>query len=86
MEKLKKVILNNQFKISIPTWNEKLELSDGSYSVSHLQDSFEYFIEKHETVTDSSPIRIYVNKTENIITFRIKIGYHLEHLTSFWHH
>ena len=25
---------NNKFKISAPTWNDKLELPDGSYSVS----------------------------------------------------
>ena len=24
---------NNKFKISAPTWNEELELPDGSYSV-----------------------------------------------------
>ena len=31
---------------------------------------------------DNPPIRIYVNKTENRITFRIKAGYYLELLTS----
>ena len=33
---------NNKFKISAPTWNDKFELSDGSYSVSDIQDYFEY--------------------------------------------
>ena len=28
---------NNKFKISAPTWNEKFELPDGSYSVSIIQ-------------------------------------------------
>ena len=32
-EKYKKVIKNNEFKVSAPTWNEELELPDGSYSV-----------------------------------------------------
>ena len=27
---------NNKFKISAPTWNDKLELPDGSYSVSNI--------------------------------------------------
>ena len=27
---------NNKFKISAPTWNDKFELSDGSYSVSDI--------------------------------------------------
>ena len=33
---------NNKFKIPAPTWNDKLELPDGSYSVSDIQDYFEY--------------------------------------------
>ena len=33
---------NNKFKISAPTWNGKFELPDGSYSVSDIQDYFEY--------------------------------------------
>ena len=31
---------NNKFKISAPTWNDKFELPDGSYSVSDIQDYF----------------------------------------------
>ena len=31
---------NNKFKISAPTWSEEFELSDGSYSVSDIQDYF----------------------------------------------
>ena len=33
---------NNKFKISAPTWNDKFELPDGSYSVSDIQDYFGY--------------------------------------------
>ena len=33
---------NKIFKISEPTWNDKFELPDGSYSVSDIQDYFEY--------------------------------------------
>ena len=72
MEKIKK----SYKKISAPTWNEEFELSDGSYSVSDIQDYFHY--KKHETVTDNPPIKIYVNKIENRITFRIKTVYYLE--------
>ena len=32
----------NKFKISAPTWNDKFELPDGLYSVSNIQDYFEY--------------------------------------------
>ena len=33
---------NNKFKISAATWNNKFELPDGSYSISDIQDCFEY--------------------------------------------
>ena len=29
---------NNKFKISAPTWSDKCELPDGSYSISDIQD------------------------------------------------
>ena len=33
---------NNKFKISTPTWNDEFKLPDGSYSVSDIQDYFQY--------------------------------------------
>ena len=54
---------NNKFKISAPTWNDEFNLPDGSYSVSDIQEYFEYIIKKHETITDNPPVQIYVNKT-----------------------
>ena len=33
---------------------------------------FKYIIKKHEKVTNNLPTRIRVNKTENIIIFKIK--------------
>ena len=36
---------------------------------------------KHQTMTDNCPIRIYVSKIENRITFKIKADYYLELLT-----
>ena len=53
---------NNKFKISAPTWNDKCDLSDGSYSASDIQDYFEYIIKKHEAIADNPPVQIYVNK------------------------
>ena len=81
MEKYKKSYNNNTFKISAPAWNEEFELADGSYSVSDIQDYFDNILKKHETVTDNPSIRIYINKIENRITFKIKTGYYLELLT-----
>ena len=39
---IKSLYNNNKYKISAPTWNDKFELPDGSYSVSDIQDYFEY--------------------------------------------
>ena len=69
---------NNKFKISAPTWNEESELPHGSYSISDIQDYFEYILKKHSESVDNPPIRIYVNRSENRITFKIKSGYYLE--------
>ena len=72
---------NNKFKISSPTWNEEFTLPDRSYSVSDIQDYFQYILKKHGENTDKPSIQIYVNKIENRITFKIKNGYSLELLT-----
>ena len=56
---------NNKFKISAPTWNEEFELPDGSYSISDIQDYFEYILKKHS----------------DRITFKIKSGYYVDLLT-----
>ena len=69
---------NNKFKISAPTWNDEFELPDGSYSISDIQDYFDYILKKHGKDTDKPSVQIYVNKTENRITFKIKNGYSLE--------
>ena len=78
---IKRSYSNNKFKISAPTWNYKFELRDGSYSVSNIQDYFEYIFKKHGENIDKPSVKIYVNKIENRITFKIKNGYSLELLT-----
>ena len=60
------------------TWNDKFELTDGSYSVSDIQDYFEYIIKKHKTLTDNSLVRIYVKKNREYSYIKIKAGYYLE--------
>ena len=72
---------NNKFKISAPTWSDEFELPDGSYSVSDIQDYFEYILKKHSESVHDPPIEIFVSKNENRITFKIKNGYYLELLT-----
>ena len=57
---------NNKFKIS---------------ALSDIQDYFEYILKKHCESVDNPSIRIYINRIENRITFKIKSGYYLELLT-----
>ena len=78
---IKSTYNNNKFKISAPTWNDTFDLPDGSYSISDIQDYFEFIIKKHETLTENPPVQIYPNITKNKIVFKIKTGYKLELLT-----
>ena len=39
--KIRKQYKNNKLKITVPTWNDKFELADGSYSLSDIQDYIE---------------------------------------------
>ena len=72
---------NNKFKISAPTWSDEFELPGESYLISDIKDYFEYILKKHSENVDNPPIKIYVNKIENRVTFKIKNGYYLELLT-----
>ena len=56
-------------------------MPDGSYSISGIQDYFEYIFKKHSENVDNPSIKIYVNRIENRITFKIKTGYYLKLLT-----
>ena len=56
-------------------------------NLNYLMDHILYLIftiifnissKKHQIVTDNPPIRIYVNKIEDKITFEIKTTYYLE--------
>ena len=72
---------DNKFKISAPTWNDTFALPDGFCSISDIQDHFEFFIKKHETLTENPPVLIYPNKIKNRIVFKIKTGCKLKLLT-----
>ena len=61
--------------------SEEFELPDGSYSISDIQDYFEYILKKHSESVDNRSVRMYINRIENRITFKIKNGYYLELLT-----
>ena len=69
---LKSLYNNNKFKISAPY---------ASYSVSDIPDYFEYILKNHRKNADKQSVQIYVNKSENNVTFKVKNGYSLELLT-----
>ena len=56
---------NNKFKISAQTWNDTFGLPDGSYSISDIQDYFEFIIKKLEILAENPPVKIYVKKIKN---------------------
>ena len=41
---IKSAYNNNKFKISALTWNDKFDLPNGSYSITDIQDYFQYII------------------------------------------
>ena len=54
-----------------------------NYLVGHilywiLKTILRILLKKHKTFTDNSPVRMYVNKIVNRLTFKIKTGYKLE--------
>ena len=59
----------SKFKIFAPTENDKSELPGGLYSISNIQDYFEYILEKHGENTNKPSVQIYVNKIENRVAF-----------------
>ena len=54
---IKRSYNNNKFKISAPTWNEEFTLPDGSYSISDIQNYFEYILKKHRENIDQPQYR-----------------------------
>ena len=50
---IKSAYNKNKFKISAPTWNDEFDLPDSFYSISDIQNYFEFIIKKHETLTEN---------------------------------
>ena len=74
-------ITTTNLKSQLQIENDEFDLPDGSYSISGIQDYFEYILKKHETIANSPPMHIYVNKIKNRIVFKLKAGYKLELLS-----
>ena len=63
---------NNKFKTSAPTWSDEFELPDISYSISDIQDYFEYILKKHGESVDNPSIKMYVNKMKIELHLKLK--------------
>ena len=70
--------------------NLKYQIQHGMKNLNYLIDHILYqkfkiilniSSKKHEKITDNPSIKIYINKIENRVTFRIKPGYCFELLT-----
>ena len=48
-------------------------LTKCEYAPADSQDYFEYILKKHGEKTINPPIRIYISKIENKITFKLKL-------------
>ena len=79
---IKSAYNNKKFKISAPIWSYEFDLPDGSYSISDIQDYFEFIIKKHERLAENPPVQIYPYKIKNRIDFKVNTGYKLELLSS----
>ena len=63
MKNIKSEHNNNKFKVPAPT-NDFFDLPGGSYSISDIQDYFEFIIKKHEALTENPGIQIYPIKSK----------------------
>ena len=78
---IKSAYSDNKFKTSAPTWNDTFDLTDGSYSITDIQNHVEFIIKKYETLVENFPVQVYPNKIKNRIVFKVKTGYKWELLS-----
>ena len=67
---IRKQYKNNKLKAIAPTGNDQFEVPNGSYSVSGIQDYFEYIIKKHEALITIPHIHAYINIIKNRLMFK----------------
>ena len=64
---------NNKFTISAPTWSGEFELQDGSYSISDIQDYFEYILKKHKESVDNHQLEYTLIKLKIELRLKLKM-------------
>ena len=65
---------SNKFKVSAPTWNGTFDSPDGSYSISDIQDYFEFITKKHETLTETQQFKFIQIKSKTELFPKQKLG------------
>ena len=50
---IKSAYNNNKLKISASTWNNEFDLAGSSYSISGIQDYFQFIIKNREALTEN---------------------------------
>ena len=74
-----KSAVNNKFKISASTWNDVFDLPNGLYSISDIDDYFEFIFKNTKLrLAENPPIQFYLNKIKSRSVFEVKTGYKLE--------
>lgn len=69
---------NIKFKQWAPTWNGKCELLDRSYLYQKFNTILTISFRNLKKISENYPIKTYVNKLENSITFIIKTWIYFE--------
>ena len=60
MKNINSAYKNSKFKTPAQSWNDEFDLPDGSYSISDIQDYFEYIIKNSAEV-----VLVYCNLVSN---------------------
>ena len=79
MEKYLTLPKDNEYELSPTTWDDEVELPQGSYLTLEIQHYFIFgIIKKYETAADNPSVQTYVSGIESKITFKIEEWYRLE--------
>ena len=73
---IKNLYEGGELVLNASTWNYHFKLTDRSYSISDVQDYFQYILKNYGENIDNPSVKI------DRITFKIQTGYYLELLTS----
>ena len=61
---IKSAYNSNKVKISTPTWNDEFDLPDGFYSISDIQDYFEFILKNTKLQQKMHPYRFIQIKSK----------------------